>query len=311
MIRVKIGAMLLGGALMVAGGEAFAGNPAAARAYEDGVAAADRGDHAAAAKDFARADELSPNPVALGAALDAAVAADDGVLAMELVQRAEDRAVEGAAAASAEAAKSKFRGRVGRIRIACVDCEAKVDGVEAPVNRARWIEVGTHTVTFWKDGAEVDRRSVKVEGDKTAKVSPHDPSAGAPEAEEAASGTAAAAAPAAAQTAVSSKLSPAWFWTAAGITGAMAIGTIASGVDTVQQHSDFLLHPTDEGARAGQAADSRTQILLGTTAAFAVGTAALGVFGIDWSSGKPAAPAVMGIVAPVPGGFTATVGGRF
>src|SRR5579883_1459555 len=70
-------------------------------AYDRGVAAFQKGDYAVAAHEFATADALSPNAVALHAGLDAAVRADEAVLGMELAERAKrvtgDTALEAAA----------------------------------------------------------------------------------------------------------------------------------------------------------------------------------------------------------------------
>lgn len=296
----RVWGALLAGAVLVSGGEALAGGSTAARMYDEGVAATDRGDHAEAARAFARADEVSPNPVALGAALDAVIAADDPALGMELVQRADDRAVEGALAAAADSARSKFKDRAGRLRIACAGCEAKVDGVALLPNQTRWLKTGFHLVGFWKDGAEVEQRVVKLGSDRTMKVSPRE--------EEAAKEEEPKAAAEESKTASPGGIGREWFWASLSLTGALALGSVASGVDTIHRHSEFVAHPSEVTARSGQAADSRTQALIGTTAAFAVGTAALGIFGVKWGDSK--AP-VTASAAPLPGGIAASVGGHF
>ena len=59
----------------------------AREAYDRGIAAFQRGEFAAAAREFATADAIVPSSVALHAALDAAIRADDPVLGVALLDR--------------------------------------------------------------------------------------------------------------------------------------------------------------------------------------------------------------------------------
>lgn len=86
-------------------------------------------------------------------------------------------------------------------------------------------------------------------------------------------------------------LHPAWFWAAAGATGIAGALTLWSGLDTLSAHSAYetdlptLTQPqVDARVANGHDLERRTNILLGTTAVLAVGTAALGVFYTRWGS---------------------------
>jgi hypothetical protein len=97
--------------LTVATTAVAAPNKAAREAYARGLAAHAHGDLALAAREFARADELAPNAVALQAALDAAVEANDSTLGNELLERSKREPPSPALATSIAAAHAKFRDR--------------------------------------------------------------------------------------------------------------------------------------------------------------------------------------------------------
>ncbi len=89
----------------------------AKEAYARGVAAHERGDLALAAREFAAADAFAPSSVALQAALEAAVDADDPVIGGELIERSKRVAspVPPKLAQSVDAAKKQLGGRAGRV----------------------------------------------------------------------------------------------------------------------------------------------------------------------------------------------------
>lgn len=92
--------------------------PTAKQAYDRGVSAFKRGDEKGAAQEFARADALEPTPVALQAALDAAIEADDLALASVLLERSKRAPATPGLAASITAAHLAFRDRLTAPRAA-------------------------------------------------------------------------------------------------------------------------------------------------------------------------------------------------
>ena len=91
----------------------------ARHAYDLGAEAFAHKSYAEAAKQFALADEIGPNPVALESSLRAAILADDAVLAMILAERAEMRPKSAAVEAQAKKAREQFGMRTGRISVTC------------------------------------------------------------------------------------------------------------------------------------------------------------------------------------------------
>lgn len=95
-------------------------------------------------------------------------------------------------------------------------------------------------------------------------------------------------------------VSPAWFGVAIGATAALGAATIVSGVDTSNAHDDFdamkcgsvsAARPAATQAEChdaredGESAALRTNILLGVTAASAVGTLVFALTAVDFSDG--------------------------
>ncbi|MBK6694069.1 MAG: hypothetical protein IPG50_17965 [Myxococcales bacterium] len=118
--------------------------------YERGLRAHAAREFALAAREFARADAWVPSNAAIEAALEAARQAGDPVLAMELVDRAHGRQLDGAARAAAARAEAAFASSVARYLIPCdkaLACHAFVDGVEVPRPReAVLVTPGNHRV---------------------------------------------------------------------------------------------------------------------------------------------------------------------
>ncbi|HZO14739.1 MAG TPA: hypothetical protein VFB62_15805 [Polyangiaceae bacterium] len=239
----------------------------ARQAYDRGAAAYDRGEYVAAAKDLALADELVPSSIALTTAIKATTFADDPLLGMELVKRAESRSpADEALTDAATAAREKFEPRVGRLSCSCgvwPQCRASVDGMDAAIGVARWVTVGEHRVIFTM-GATRKIQVVRIEPRAEVTVTPPPPPAQRPvphpkPVPDEASG-----------------ISPVWFWVTLGITAALGAGTIASAVDWKAKHDDFVAGPTDEKSVEGQAVETRTNVLIGVTAGGAVAAGVLG-----------------------------------
>jgi hypothetical protein len=324
-------------ALLAAPTLARADDPEAAhQAYDRGKAAFDARRWAEAAGEFARADALAPNPVALESALKAAVLADDPLLAMSLADRAESRSGAGEAViGAAKKARARFADRTGKLLVRCAAarrCTVNVDADPFPVEQRRWVKAGDHAVEISAEG-KVSRYTVKVEGAMTLEWSepagaapeapppapsvappapsvappPPAPSVAPPPAPAAAVLPPAAIAPPAATLAAPAPqegLSPAWFWAGLGLTAVAGGLTIASGVDTLSKHDAFM-NGLNEAAESGKAAQTRTNLFLGVTGALGLSTAALGLFAVRWHTASPRAPALV----LQPGG--ATLAGHF
>lgn len=144
-------------------------------AYDEGTREYGRGEFAKAASSYARADALAPSPVALQAAIDACVKADDAVLGAELLERARSRNPNGALATSVRAAEAKLAHRAGRVKATCPSaCTATLDGNALDLGQARWVAVGAHTIAFSIDG-RTESRAVDVAADADVLVEPSPP----------------------------------------------------------------------------------------------------------------------------------------
>lgn len=258
----------------------------ARKAYDRGAKAYDAGDYATAAREAAYADLLVPNDVALELALKAALKIDDPVLAMVLADRAEGRKDAGdAAKVLAEQARKGAAERVGELRVDCKGartCTATVDGAPFPFLARSWATVGPHAVRVVADG-RAETFEVVVARGREAVVAVRDRSSATPP-------PVAPSAPAPASPASSSPdradgsggLSPVWFWAGVAVTAALGAGAIASGVDTQNQHDDFVARPSRDASASGQSAETRTNVLLGVTGGAAAVTLALGLFAVKF-----------------------------
>jgi hypothetical protein len=313
--------VLLAAAACAVAGDAW-GDAAteAHEAYDRGTRAFRRGDYATAAREYAAADALSPSPVALQAALDSAVLADDPVLGVELIDRAKGAPRTNALALTILTAQRKFARRTGRIHVACggaSTCIASVDGAAVDPARLLVVRVGAHTVIV-DSGGTATTRDVTVGPDETIEVAPAAaPASASSTAPAAAPATAAAAAPAPAPVTTAPPpasvesgrgISPVWFYLGLGATGIAGVATIVSGVDTANQHSEFTSKCGSANppvacpvglASSGQSAQTRTNVLLGVTAGLAAVTVVT-VFFVRWHDTR---------VGVSPAGVTAT--GRF
>jgi hypothetical protein len=262
-------------------------------AYERGTAAFRRGDYATAAREYAAADSLSPSAVALQAAIDAAVLADDPVLGTTLLERARGVPRTAALLTTMRTAEKKFAHRVGRVRIECPapPCLAAIDGAATPPGDVAVVRVGAHAVTLEAAGTVV-KRLVTVAPDETVVVAPEAipvPPPGAPPPVPLASPSLPGAAPAPHSPpppeapSAAGGLTPVWFAVALGATAAVGGATIASGVDAAGRHSTFqsqcqspALPPPSchQNAIDGQSAQTRTNVLIAVTSVLGAATVA-------------------------------------
>ena len=144
-------------------------------AYEEGTRAYKRGDFSAAVVKYAEADAIAPSPVALQAALDAAVKADDAVLGAELLERARTRDVSGALATSVRSANEKLGHRAAKLTASCPSaCTVTLDGAAFETGRARWVKSGSHAVVFSIDG-RTDNQTIDLQPDSEKTIAPAAP----------------------------------------------------------------------------------------------------------------------------------------
>ncbi|WP_394839942.1 outer membrane protein assembly factor BamD [Pendulispora rubella] len=261
--------------------------------YDAGAAAYEKKEYTTAAQHFARADERVPNSRALQLAMAASLSSTDGVLAMELVERAETRAVDGALAELAQRLRKKFVGSAGKIRVVCpadVPCTATIDdNAERTVEGGRsvWVAPGKHIAHLRarnarSSGAKPVDREVAVAAGATADVT-------ASSSELAPTASAGVATAGAVQTDPrevqpppeirperrASGLAPVYFWTALGVTGAAVATATVFTVITKQRHDDFVSNPSQQTADDGSSAQTLARVAWGVTGAFAATTIVL------------------------------------
>lgn len=245
---------------------------AAREAYERGAAAYDAGENVRAATELARADEISPNPIALELAIKAAVRADDPRLALALASRAESRRGPASLDAAAEAARARMEPRVGRVTARCAAgtvCAATVDGeaveADAPVvvlpgERRVVIETAGRREAFTVWVGLRERVTVRATAGR-------------------------AIAPVGRATEVPSEpagLGPGWFWASVGLTAAVGGAALVSALDTQARHDDFVAAPSAARSDAGRGAQLRTNLLGAGFVASALVSGALGLFFVRW-----------------------------
>lgn len=263
---------------------------AASKLFERGEDQQRRGDFKGAAASFARADELVPDAAALEAALRASVLADDAVLGMTLAERAGRSPPPARLNRVIESARTKFAKRVGRLRVRCAACTATVDAQPMDVTTPRWLSPGDHEVVIQAAGRS-DRRTLRIDAGSSTDVVPIE-GPGTPTQQEIAASTSTSKLPSpreepAATAAPASGLSPVWFWVALGTTAAAGGVTIASAVDTTSKYDAFKQRPSSSAADSGKAAETRTNVLAGVTAALGLVTAGVGLFAVRWSAAEP------------------------
>lgn len=264
----------------------------AGQAYDRGAAAFDAKDYPHAAEEFARADGLAPNPLALKLALDSAMRAGRAGLVMELAARARARGADKAPggdpaiAGLVQRAHDEYQERAGGLTVHCEPprvCDAQIDERPFTLNARAWVDVGRHVLHVRVGDREARRDVVIMPRDHVELhvddvLPPPLPSA-------------AAAAKPSRSTALSPverdgkrrPLSPTWFWVGAATTAAIGGLAIASGVDTMAKHDAYEADPSNGRRDAGLSAQARTNVLWGITAIGAISTTTLAVFFVNWS----------------------------
>ncbi len=305
----------------------------AKEAYERGTQAHARGDFQRAAEEFAKADALAPSPVALQAALDAAVDADDFVLGAELLERSKRlvAARSAALAASIETATKKLGARAGHVKVACPSgarCTATLDGASFDAARGLWMRAGPHTLVIQVDGTP-DTRTVEVRSGESMEVVAAR-AAAAPPAPIPAPMPSASAPPTPARTPPqrlppetaaagpdAKPLPPVVFWVTAGVTVVLGTATTFMALNASTKHKDFVdagcgTAPTDacSGLKdVGETSQTRANVAFAVTGVAAAATVVIGVFFTDWAGSKKSAR--VPLLVPVTGGIAASWGATF
>lgn len=316
-------ALLIALAVATAPAVVHAQTETAKEAYEEGTRAHKAGDFARAASAFARADALSPNDVALKAALDAAVKADDPVLGGELLDRARRRTLGATAQASVAAAEAKLAHRTGFVRVLCSPpCSATIDGKDATPGTDVRTTLGQHIIVAKLGNAPDSTATTMVTADQTATVlfdppaPPPTTTASTPPPPPPSNVTPPDAPPVEMQpppdTTPPSGITPVVFFVGLGVTAILGGATLASGLDTKSTHDSFVgarcavttSKACNDLADDGAAAQLRTNVLGAVTGAAGVATLVIGIFFTRWRTAPVrVAPATNGLGFSVSGTF--------
>lgn len=260
-------------------------------AYDRATTEFEAKSYSAAATDFALADELSPNPVALESALKAALLADDPLLGMELVERAKGRPSSPAIDALVTKSKDAFAKRTGKLTVRCPEshvCSATlvlagasggVARMPLETGKARWLRAGTLVLDTTFEGTYA-RHQVDVlpESDVTFEVPKPAPPPPPP--------VKPVDPPSPGRSLLAPKKDmhgahPAFFGVTAGLFVASAAVTIWSGVDTLNLHQEWLDHGDETVRQDGLDAQLRTNVMFGVMGGGLIATTLVGVF-TDW-----------------------------
>lgn len=264
---------------------AQAGDDAKSRAraaYARGEAALEREEYAAAAGEFAFADEIVPSDSALQAAFDALAKTQDARTAVKLLNRLERRANASASVAGAAArARAKLDPLVGRIVLECPAghaCRAELDNAPAAVGTVVWAMPGTHWLrssidsgAMIEDGFELkagDLVSVPL-GVRRAPLVNEVPQEGTG----------------------SRGPSPVFFWVGLGVTAVLLGVATWSTIDLYQRGKDVTGCEQRKAScpdlvAKEDSAGSRTVAIWAVTGGAALLTAVTGIFIVDWKGGR-------------------------
>lgn len=258
----------------------------AAALFKQGEAAFKKNDFSGAATAFEAANDIAPHPAALFNAARAYERAGELAQAANLCARYLRDAPEGdKRRAKAMGMLAELRPKLGRITVIAVDADdITLDGGALALEET-YVNPGDHQVAG-RFGNRIARRKVNVvagslervtlepkkvesaatldQGDEVA-PEPEEPKDVEPE---------------------SSGLSPTLFYVGLGATAVLAGATVWSGLDTNSARDDFDKNPSQDALDEGESKQSRTNLLLGTTAVVGVATGVIGAFFTDFSSKK-------------------------
>lgn len=255
----------------------------AAHHFKAGVRAFWQHKYVQAAESFEKANEILPNHKALFNAADAWEKAGELVKAARMFRQYLQIAPEHAHARDdAQSRLDAILAKVSRLDLAGDDAtDITVDGEAAQLGELL-VAPGEHEVAAVASGESI-KKVVTVDAGAILRVLLEPPPPPPPEHEhEAVAGPVGRD-----EGAKEAKgMGPGIFYTGVVVSAALAGATVWSGLDTQSKRDDFDANPTPTGYDDGVAAQRRTNILLGVTAAVSVTTAALGLFAVTWDDGK-------------------------
>ncbi|HEY2366548.1 MAG TPA: hypothetical protein VGH87_09185, partial [Polyangiaceae bacterium] len=266
-------------------------------AYAEGTRLYKQGDFAAAASKYAEADTLAPSPVALQAALDATVKADDAVLGAELLERARTRDVSGTLATSVRSANEKLAHRAAKLTATCPSaCTVTLDGNAIEAGHARWVKSGTHAIVFITEG-RTDAQTIDLAADSEKTITPAPP----PTVTQPPPITVVEPQSAQPQRQLFNEpyvpiqkhhrgVSPALFWVSLAVTGAFTVTSVTTLIVTQATHDQFVSKSCAKAASAdcqslantGNATQAVGDTFLGLSIAAALWTVLAGAAIVRW-----------------------------
>lgn len=263
----------------------------AAARFKEGEKAFKRHEYSTAAKAFEEAYDIAPHPAAIFNAATAYQKAGDLVRAANLCARyLKDAPETDARREKANALIGELIPKLGRIELE--DRGAKnleLDGAPAKESLI-YVDAGDHLVSG-EFGDKTVQRKITVVAGSLVKVALDPPKRESSKLEEEADEDAPAPPADKGRDGKGKPLSPTWFYVGLGATGVLGAVTIWSGLDTNKARDAYAENPTQSGLDEGKSKQSRTNLLLGVTAAAGVGTAVIGLFFTDWKGQKKPAPA--------------------
>jgi tetratricopeptide (TPR) repeat protein len=300
---------------------------AAAEAYDRGTAAYLEGAYEEAGQWFETAHRMAPAAPALMQAIRAHEHNDNharaATLALELTRSYPD---DKSAADFASGVLGKHGSSLLRVEVSCdEDCKLDLDGKlqeylsffvtpGSAHQLTATFETGSKNASI--QGAAGETRNIEFQAPPPPPTPPLSASADV----TGASSSDGSRAP----------LPPLYTWIGVGLTAALGIATLVSGLDARGGVPDYKKAAQDAGdcmrvagmdctakqanARSlledGQDRELRTNVLIGATAFAAVGTGVIALFLTDWSDGKDGAKTSLSL-EPRAGGFNAVLKGRF
>jgi hypothetical protein len=252
----------------------------AAAQFDAGVTHFDRGEFEPAARAFLAADDAVPNVDVLMNALASARKAGVHLITVTVAERILARA--GATeeqTAEAGRAKAEAARHLASLRATCkpTPCEMTLDGEALPVLE-RLVLPGLRTLRAVRPSGESKVEALRLDAGTAYDVSIDiGEAAPSPVPAERVSKPLSEAEPASGD-----GLSPSWFFGGVAATGALALATTWSGVDTLRAKGALSERPSHEDVDDVEGRIRRTDLLLGATVLAGVVTAVVGWQGTDW-----------------------------
>jgi hypothetical protein len=259
----------------------------AARRFADGLRAFDRGDYIGAAEGFDAAERLAPHIDTLWNAARAWARTDDQARAATLYARyLRESPVDAPDRGTAQRQLAALAPKLGRIEVhGSHVTHLTIDGRGSDETTV-YVSPGAHVVSAVVD-AQSSTQTVRLEAGQTVGVAfepEAPPAAAAPDSALPVHTALAVPSLSAAEpeARAAGGLSP-WVVASGGLLTATALGfTVWSGLETLDTLHAFDAHPTQANLSEGQTRQTRTNVLIGTTAGLALLTGSAAVFLVHW-----------------------------